>query len=209
MSSSNDQTSLVMSPAIANTASTKVVKLVPNRTDYQLWLESTMNQLSIQGLIYYIDTPGFGGSLDMQAASKEKVLCAQNMSKCFQIIWNTLDRSIQCRNNFQSLNEVGRERIPRDLLKCCEVFKHSKSESSLLWAKLSTSPEDPKKLAAWLEDYQYNFSRYQALNQKSLEVDQALVLWAKSKNHKIRNIAREIQDEKLKLQTTSIGLYSC
>ena len=100
-SSVNDHSSLVMSPAIAaNTATTKVVKLVPNRTDYQLWLESTMNQLSIQGLIYYIDTPGFGGALDMQTASKEKVLCAQNMSKCFQIIWNTLDRSIQCMNNF-------------------------------------------------------------------------------------------------------------
>jgi hypothetical protein len=182
----------------ATLANPNVVKLVPNRTDYKLWKESTLNLLAIQGLLHYTKTPGFGANLDMQTASKEKVHCANNMSKCYQIIWNTLDRSIQAQANFQQLNHEDQEKVPLNLLKLCESFKNSKSESSLLWAKISQPPNDTKQLVNWVDDYQYNFARYQDMNVQSLEVDHILYLWSRSSQERIREMARVIQDEKSK-----------
>jgi hypothetical protein len=187
-----------MSPEKATMANPSVVKLVPNRTDYKQWKESTLNLLAIQGLAHYTKTPGFGANLDMQTASKEKVHCANNMSKCYQIIWNTLDRSIQAQANFQQLNHEDQEKVPMKLLLLCEAFKNSKSESSLLWAKLSQPPNNIKQLVNWVDDFQYNFARYKDMNANSLEVDHILHLWSRSTQPRIRDMARVIQDEKSK-----------
>ena len=76
---------LVMSPDHPTAEdNSKVVMLIPNRTDYQLWLVSLMNSLTIQGLNYYIDIDAFGKKVNMRTASKEEVTCVQNMSKCFR-----------------------------------------------------------------------------------------------------------------------------
>jgi len=187
-----------MSPEKATMANPSVVKLVPNRTDYKQWKESTLNLLAIQGLAHYTKTPGFGANLNMQTASKEKVHCANNMSKCYQIIWNTLDRSIQAKANFQQLNHEDQEKVPMKLLLLCEAFKNSKSESSLLWAKLSQPPNNIKQLVNWVDDFQYNFARYKDMNANSLEVDHILHLWSRSTQPRIRDMARVIQDEKSK-----------
>ena len=203
--------SQVMSPASSMHAeidTPAALKLVPDRTDFNQWLESLMNELASKGLKHYILCDGFGENFDVQNQTKDKLLISEKMSKCFSVIWKSLDRSIQTRQSYKDLNAMNAEQVPKVLLEKLNEYKNSKAESSLLWAKLSKIPHNPTKLVQWLDEFQTNFSNYEQNSIKYLEIDQILTLWAQSECPEISDLARMVQDEKSKKTSSTNSIIT-